>query len=61
MAGELDWAKQLLRRAAEDEAAAKALLPVTSVTDAESANSVPKYRLPGHRQSVPWDRLSARC
>jgi HEPN domain-containing protein len=34
MAGELDWAEQLLRRAADDEAAAKALLPVKSVTDA---------------------------
>jgi HEPN domain-containing protein len=34
MAGELDWAEQLLRRAADDEAAAKALLPVASVTDA---------------------------
>ena len=34
MAGELDWAEQLLRRAADDEAAARALLPVTSVTDA---------------------------
>jgi Uncharacterized conserved protein related to C-terminal domain of eukaryotic chaperone, SACSIN len=33
MAGELDWAEQLLRRADDDEAAAKALLPVTSVTD----------------------------
>lgn len=33
MAGELDLAEQLLRRAADDEAAAKALLPVKSVTD----------------------------
>jgi HEPN domain-containing protein len=34
MAGELDLAEQLLRRAADDEAAAKALLSVKSVTDA---------------------------
>jgi hypothetical protein len=33
MAGELDLAEQLLRRAADDEAAAKALLPVKSVTN----------------------------
>lgn len=33
MADEQDLAEQLLRRAADDEAAAKALLPVRSVTD----------------------------
>jgi len=33
MAGELDLAEQLLRRAVDDEAAAKALLPVKSVTN----------------------------
>lgn len=33
MAGELDLAEQLLHRAVDDEAAAKALLPVKSVTN----------------------------
>lgn len=34
MAGSIDLARQLLRRAADDEAAAKAMLPIASVTDA---------------------------
>lgn len=34
MASQRDLAKQLLRRAGDDEAAAKAMLPVEAVTDA---------------------------
>lgn len=34
MAGEIELARQLLRRATDDEAAARAMLPIASVTDA---------------------------
>jgi alkylhydroperoxidase family enzyme len=37
MASQRDLAKQLLQRASDDEAAAKAMLPIEAVTDAAGA------------------------
>jgi hypothetical protein len=47
MATRIDLAKRLLQRAGDDEAAAKAMLPIESVTDDHS------LRTPGIRCSTP--------